>query len=332
MATFGEIPTEVQHSLLTPYRAEIIAALEGGLSGASIWKCKTSLGPACLRRWPQMHPSPERLGLIHWGMHAASASAITFTPKILSCQNGKSFLQSNGHLWELTTWCAGAADYLSSPSHIRLKNAMRALAALHDLWHNHSRMGISPTLIDRSGTLTRYETRLRNPQPDSAFSLPPDLIELRERTMLEFKIRCQRLQTSLRIELEKEVPLHFVLRDIWSDHVLFTGDEVTGIIDFGAARIDDPRTDIVRLLGSLEPRDRERWEFGLSIYREASVTRGAFEVEPLRLMDEVATLLAALQWMEWLVLERRTFKADPNQLLQRWRGFLDRLATTFADT
>lgn len=42
------------------------------------------------------------------------------------------------------------------------------------------------------------------------------------------------------------------IRDIWHDHVLFDGDRVTGLIDFGAMQIDTPATDIARLVGSLQ--------------------------------------------------------------------------------
>lgn len=46
------------------------------------------------------------------------------------------------------------------------------------------------------------------------------------------------------------VPCRLVLRDIWRAHVLFDGGRLAGIIDFHAAGIDTPATDLARLLGS----------------------------------------------------------------------------------
>ena len=58
------------------------------------------------------------------------------------------------------------------------------------------------------------------------------------------------------------------LRDIWHDHVLFTGDKVTGMIDFGAVDIDTPATDIARLVGSLVGDDAAGWQSGIAAYSD----------------------------------------------------------------
>lgn len=118
------------------------------------------------------------------------------------------------------------------------------------------------------------------------------------------------------------VPLQFVLRDVWSDHILFTGDCVTGIIDFGAARIDEPATDVARLLGSLEPHDASRWLLGWEAYHAANPH---VDLERVRVLDRVGTLLAAVQWLQWLVIEPRQFDVPVQQLLLRWQRLLQRL-------
>lgn len=125
------------------------------------------------------------------------------------------------------------------------------------------------------------------------------------------------------IEVQRvPVPLHFVLRDVWSDHILFTEDRVTGIIDFGAARVDEPATDVARLLGSLEPVDASRWLIGWQAYHAENPH---VDVERVRLLDRVGTLLAAVQWLQWLVIEPRQFAVPIQQLLSRWQRLLQRL-------
>ena len=63
-------------------------------------------------------------------------------------------------------------------------------------------------------------------------------------------------------------PLQPCLCDVWHDHVLFDGDRVTGLVDYGAVKIDHPAVDVARLLGSLVGDDAEGWAAGLTAYRE----------------------------------------------------------------
>ena len=56
------------------------------------------------------------------------------------------------------------------------------------------------------------------------------------------------------------------LVDVWHDHVLFTGEEVTGVVDYAAMRLDVPHADLARLLGSLVEDDEAGWRAGLEAY------------------------------------------------------------------
>ncbi len=61
-------------------------------------------------------------------------------------------------------------------------------------------------------------------------------------------------------------PLQPCIRDVWHDHVLFVGDDVSGLVDFGAMQPDSVAADIARLLGSLAGDDRQAWTIGLAAY------------------------------------------------------------------
>lgn len=287
----------------------------------------------CLRAWPAVHPSRERLRQIHYGMHELTAAGIAFTPKLHYTAGGESVASANDRLWELTSWLPGQPDYHHRSSTIKLVNAARCLAHLHNVWFRRHRWDRSPTIDDRLANLLRWreilESGLSLDSWATATPMDVDTTQLARQTVEAYHSRRRRLQGRLQQLAGQTTIVHFVLRDIWSDHVLFVGDEVSGIIDFGAARIDDRRTDVVRLLSSLEPFDSSRWRVGFQAYQESLDDASQIELGELRIMDEAATLLSALQWMRWLCIEHRSFEQPRVELLDRWQTFLRRLESVY---
>jgi len=112
------------------------------------------------------------------------------------------------------------------------------------------------------------------------------------------------------------------IRDIWHDHVLFTGDEVTAIIDFGAMDIDTPATDVARLLGSLVGDDEAGWRIGVSAY---STIRPLSTVEEhtAKALDTSSPILAGCNWLRWIRVEGRQFE-DRERIIERFRRIVAR--------
>jgi hypothetical protein len=110
---------------------------------------------------------------------------------------------------------------------------------------------------------------------------------------------ANRAERSLREVDGRAVAVQPCLCDVWGEHVLFTGDEVTGIIDYGAAKDDQVAVDLARLLGDLVEDDDERFAAGLAAYRTAG---GELEVPDgfVRLLDRTGAVCGAINWLLWL--------------------------------
>jgi homoserine kinase type II len=119
------------------------------------------------------------------------------------------------------------------------------------------------------------------------------------------------------------LPLQPCIRDIWHDHVLFDGDTVTGLVDFGAVQIDTPATDVARLLGSLVGDDSTGWREGLTAY---STTRLLSDQESLAVfaLDVAGTILAGCNWIRWIYVDGRQFPNE-EQTKSRFSQFLKRI-------
>jgi homoserine kinase type II len=104
---------------------------------------------------------------------------------------------------------------------------------------------------------------------------------------------------------------------------LYTGDQVTGIIDFGAMNIDTPATDVARLLGNLA-RDRVReWRVGLEAYSSIRPI-SADESLAISALNTSGNLLAGCNWIRWVYIDERQFE-DRSQVVKRFRGILEQL-------
>ncbi|MCG8586733.1 MAG: phosphotransferase [Pirellulales bacterium] len=285
----------------------------GGFSGARFWRLKSDVGELCLRRWPREHPSAERLAWVHQVLVEAAKSGIDCLPVPVRTTAGGTFAADGGHLWELTPWLAGEADFKRKPSSARLRAAFVALAQFHLAAQGAA--STSQLVVDAAPAVV---TRCRRLDEFLAGGLPRISRHVRTGDWPELEPRarqivgcasamCDAHRRQLEPLRELKVRLQPVIRDIWHDHVLFTGDRVTGIVDFGAMQVDTVATDIARLAGSLVGDDRAGRESALAAYesvRPLSPDEAALVVP----LDCSGTLIGALNWLDWIYCERREFE------------------------
>ena len=184
---------------------------------------------------------------------------------------GPTFVDHDGHLWELTPWLPGEPSYArGSEPQTKLVHAMQALAHFHCAAESFPRS--SPVLVPSPGIRIRLE-RLRwwastgldqlraaissfpiprSPSPIAAF--PVAAMRLCDQFVAARPI----VEPCLTQALDWRVRLQPCIRDIWHDNVLFTGDQVSGLVDFGAMEFDNVAADVARLLASLASDDAQQ--------------------------------------------------------------------------
>ncbi|MEX2174761.1 MAG: phosphotransferase [Pirellulaceae bacterium] len=307
--------------------ARIEPLTHSGWSGARIWRVWTNEGQMlCLRRWPPAHPSPERLQLIHAVLAHVADGGIDFVPVPLAAVGGQTFVEQAGHLWELTPWLPGKADSSASPNPVRLSAAMRALARFHRAAAGFSiAAGTAPAIVERlslcrrlqAGGFAQLETHVGR-------GLSQELDQRARRILERTRDRLASLAARLGAFEQVAFPLQPAIRDIHREHMLYTEDEVTGLIDFGALRIDTPMADVARLVGSLVADDAAARQRALDAY---ATVRSLSEQDrrAIDLLDESNVVLSGLNWTGWLYVERRDM-GNPAPIVRRLDEILGRLS------
>ena len=323
------LPDKIAAQLLAGTPPAAVAPLDTsrGLSGAEIWQVTASGRTWCLRRWPRSHPTPQQLVWIHKQMRRATDAGCLFIPQLQATEGGDTFLIADHHLWELATWMPGAASYLHEPTKQKLQAGLRALAQVHSAWATDETRGPAPGIQHRhqlarqwhDGALCELFGRITDRGPSAGHA--------------EIAVLCQEIAARIpaqisgcRRQLEQvqsiEVRLQPCLRDIWHDHLLFEQDDLTGLIDFGAMRVDSPAADLARLLGSLVGDDESGWGTGLQAYEE--IRKLTIEEHTLmRAYDRANSIFAGINWIQWLFVDGREF--DQRRVSERLRAILARL-------
>jgi homoserine kinase type II len=327
----------------------------GGMSGAQFWRLAAPRGILALRRWPTEHPTPERLLFIHAVLQHAADHEMTILPIPIATTAGPNFFQQGGHLWELTPWLPGTADYEKSPTVEKLRAAMTALAHFHNAVADFppstplaSSRAVAPAIKNRLDRLRALPSsgieELSRAIDDNTW---PDLAPLAHRFLAMLPHAIPGAIAELAPLAHETFRLQSCIRDIWHDHVLFDANRVTGLIDFGAMAIDTPATDIARLLGSLassrhaphavaapnigakSASDHNAiWTTGLVAY---TTIRPLTDQEALaaRALDTSGTILAGGNWIRWIYIEGRQFD-DRSKIIQRFGQIVDRMTQSFS--
>ncbi|MFL5340473.1 MAG: phosphotransferase enzyme family protein [Gemmataceae bacterium] len=311
-----------EYLLAGPLRREFLGNA-GGFSGSRIWKIHNPTQVLCLKAWPPGHTRDDQLAQIHRWMTTAREAGLEFVPAVFRSNSGQSFFSAEGRHWDLTEWMPGRTDLGSNPRAAKVEAALAALARLHRAWGSESLIGIPPSVTRRLEMAAEWQALVRTGwRPDfrrtdrapvadlasAAWQRLPRLVPLVEHFLAPWR-RPFRLQPCL--------------CDIWHEHVLFDGDRVSGIIDYGAMRFDHLAADLARLLGSVTSLDHDTFSRGLNAYQQVARLANE-EVGFVHALDVTGTALGAANWLRWLYLENRHYQ-DIDAIAQRMRSLVNRL-------
>jgi homoserine kinase type II len=299
-----------------PCRPETIVCLAGagGFSGAYFWRLTTALGQLCLRRWPKEHPHREKLEFTHRVLEHVHRAGFRAVPLPLRTVAGATYVEHEGQFWELSPWMSGEANFFCEPTQEKLVSAAQSLARFHVAASTFPRgaraAATSPGLERRLAQLVRLQQggarRIRQLLDEPAW---PGLRDRAGQVLDCFDMYVDVTASVLRRGCRLMVPLQPCIRDIWHDHVLYTGNSVSGFVDFGAMDCDTVAGDIARLFGSLAADDDAQWQTAMTAY-ESQRPLSADERALVSVFDQSTALLSGMNWLTWIYVDRRDFAAQ----------------------
>jgi len=309
------VPTPPEHQRLTvvrkflPAGTEIhsITPVDGGFSGAHIDCLQTSAGRFALRCWLRNQIPAERLQELHsWLAHLQQAGIPVAVP--LRTPSFESTLSLDDVSFQCEPWLPGKSASRDEMTPPRWRALMHLLGRMHHTstkylptpdgapWFQ-SGNGVAPAIPQRCQILQGWtptkivQTRYHLAQHSSEFS------EIATKILAEFLCHAPKITEELQQAESLIVPLSPCLRDLWGEHVLFDGDEVSGLIDPAAARTDHVSSDLSRLLGSLLGDDFDGWQQALREYQQVRPLTPE-DLQLLRVMDRSSVLLSGMVWID----------------------------------
>jgi Ser/Thr protein kinase RdoA (MazF antagonist) len=329
-----QIPAAVARSMSSIGIASARPATPG-LSGARVYQCQLPSGQLlALKVWPPGTPR-DRVEEVHRVLLHSRAGGCLLVPQL--CQwprdgrdrEGTILTDASDEHWDLMHWMPG------SPAIAELDQIRSGAAAIAQF---HASIRALDFRVQRPPAAISRLQRLQELQPwvpatlRLAASRKP-AAELGEAVQLACQLIqwkwnevALRITRSLTPYADRQLATQYVLRDVHREHLLFSDQRVTGLIDFDAVRVDTPMTDLARWAGSFlagnHPAARV-WEAALAGFRqeETLIRSAATECDP-HLARELclATLwISVMNWLVWILVEQRSFPLGPQTIATRLR-------------
>ncbi len=296
----------------------------GGLSGSRLWRYGLPTGEMVIRAWPEASGGRARVETIHGWLRAAAD--LTFLPQPIAALDGRTVQELGGRCWEIAPWLPGEPETRQPPPVARVRAAFDALAMLHTRLAAGAAVGPSPGLNARWKELARlvgggFDAIERAVAARASDPLAPSAlhwVDLARRAAPEVLAEVDAVR-------RREVPLQPCLRDARPSHFLFQGNDVVGLIDFGAMDVECVSGDLARLLGEWLPRPdcATQREEGLAAYRRGRPLSPS-EAALINAFETLADLLIGERWVRWRFVEDRRFE-DPSAHAQGIARGLERL-------
>lgn len=317
-----------------------IRKLTSGLSGSTIAHCRATDGREyALKRWPDGF-SRNRIESIHRVIRHAwkegcdiIALPVIFRPLTNSALPHKeppdsvgTVLSANGKYWELSHWRPGEPLNINADLDA-IRRGAEAISRFHGCTASLGSLHqIPPIIEERLQTLASRQRHFPIPiQSINQANLPTEVATaLRDAANLlhwKWDEAYAQIYQSLTGHSGCKLATQYVLRDIHAEHLLFSAEEPTGLIDFDAVRVDTPASDLARWAGSFLPgrhATEHIWEAIFSGYR--GNTDNAAATPTIELAADLCfagTWLSLANWLVWLLVEQRRFDVPPVILAER---------------
>lgn len=294
-----------------------VTPVEGGFSGSNVFQVKLRneaiAAELALKQYPIDQPVHTPLATIHTWMEQARANGIAIIPAVQRTGTQQSCHVMDDHSWELLTWMPGQP--VSDPSDEQLKQAVQQLHQLHQTWRR-----LHPPLSAPCPAVLLQYQRLTEWRSEEWEQLKRHSNPMATQTALLLQGLLPQAIRTLQPWLNRKVLVQPCLADIWADHLLYEQNELTGLIDFGGARLDHPAQDLARLFGSWSLTASRPLDTYLMEYPDRSDTTQS--LSPL--LAQTGLIVSLSNWLRWLVLEQRSFTNNA-KCLQRMQQIYVRL-------
>jgi Ser/Thr protein kinase RdoA (MazF antagonist) len=297
----------------------------GGFSGAWLWRIETDHGEWCLKAWPPVPGASGRLRTAHDLMRRGRAAGLAFVPVPRNAVGGENWVDEGGWYWDLTTWQPGRADFHQRRSARRIEAACTALAELHRAWRPpRPNRAVCPAIERRFQAAAEWQALVHSGwRPNFVEAADAAVAGWAERSWVVLGFTVRRVPEWLAIWRDVTMRLQPCHCDVWHDHVLFIGDAVSGLIDYGSVKRDHVSVDLARMLGSLAGDDAGLRAAGMDAYDRA-VGLSAKARSLVDILDRTGTVLSLANWLRWLFYDRRQFD-DPARVARRLQELVCRV-------
>lgn len=297
----------------------------GGFSGSAVHSVEhLATGRRfVLKRFPES-ATDARCTWVHTLMRHLRASGIEVVPEVIDrCptavgESGTFFVDGQGGRWELVAFMPGRAA--ERPTAGQAACALETLARLHVAaagMAGEQTRGPSPGVIRRREQARQLLAIPWRQRRDTVAGDADAAVVAQFDAAIDVFDRAGGRRVLERVAAVEAEPLALqpVLRDIWSDHVLFAddGERVSGIVDYHAAGIDSPATDLARLLGSwslavpwLGLPLLDAWRDAIESYERVRPLAPA-ERRLVPWLHAKGVIFGLDNWFRWTLEERRTF-------------------------
>jgi Ser/Thr protein kinase RdoA (MazF antagonist) len=362
-----------------------------GFSGARLARVScAATGASWMLKSFAPRTDPGRIAWIHGLMRHLRDAGVGAVPAVAVTPAGHTVVaDEEGVAWELVEFVTGAAT--DTPSAAQAAAAVACLARIHLAAASFPAAAASPSAAP-GAVLRRVdhaERLVASPWSGGAFRSPhgtrtefqAQVAERLARAVAVFAAadgdRALRRVASTRPRL---VPVQAVLRDVWSDHVLYLSVEkaipdlvprgtppkeprffqgvdrsvqrrgalstacsaprqperVVGVVDFHAAAVDTPATDLARLVGSWRtepgaglPCRAPRWHDAMEAY---SAVRPLSPDERMLIpwLHATGVIFGLDNWFRWSLVEGRVF-VRPARIVGRIDRLAEQLSSALAE-